>query len=288
MLARISFSPFDFTAVEYKLRHDAAEADLVLANGSAVFHPMPKLLFRLASMWKVTWSLSTARYTALSMGSVFIHEGSMQMLACLQEAAHGATGLVGSDQDDDTDEEDALLRQRQGFLKQACGRTQQDRGSKKRRARQPAQNRRTTGKSVAPVSNLDESADVEIEASWQNALERQDGVIPQAAPLASSSSRASGSKLGSTPLQPAVSAEPPPGLPWKDDKGYCFVMVADDVSKPAKKIYLGKNPRTVVLQKACLCELRRRWCCLLTQLNFRSDHGSASWDKLTRGLHMLR
>ena len=296
VLGRVSFSPFDFTAVEYKLRDASAEADLVVQNGSAVFHHMPQLLYRLAGLWEHRWSLRTARYTALSMGSLCINEDSMQSIICLQEGPRGATGIVGSDQDDDTDEEDAVLKQRQSFLKHACGK-KHDQNSKKRRLRQPVS--RTTRKSVAPVANnVDESIDVEVEALWHTALEHQDGVVAQPrAEQPSSSSRASGAR--SEPMsRPPASEDHPLGVPWKDAKGYCFTMVANAVpSAPAKKTYIGKNLRTVeaeqymcVTVEHCVAFLPDAGAVvvLAVAVAFRSHYGSARGDELACSQHTLR
>ena len=61
-LARLSFSPFDFSAVQFQPRssslNGAIEADLVVVAGTAVMHQMAQLLYKLVV---VMWQSSSAQ-----------------------------------------------------------------------------------------------------------------------------------------------------------------------------------------------------------------------------------
>ena len=77
----------------------------------------------------------------------------------------------------------------------------------------------------------------EIEASWTDAYETA-MPLPNVGPDPKASSSSSSANIASSSSAAAPAATTTPLIPWKDDKGYCFLPAPD---KPHGR-YLGRNP----------------------------------------------
>ena len=233
VLGRISFSPFDFTACEFRPCRDVTEhmqATLHVSAGVAVLRTMKQLLYKLALQDDAF--LGTADFQAISLGSIRILPASGRPLSVLATGPHGVAGIRGAGNNrvagDDSDNEERFLDKCNMMLKRALGSV--GAGAVKAKAKPACAKRRTTSKPAKPKCSMPadagahahEKIDHEIEVTWSDAMLAGLGSHDDLQP-----SRLSSGASGSRDPAPAapVQATRPAGIPWKDDQGYAFVMV---------------------------------------------------------------
>ena len=242
ILGHVSFSPFDFSCIHMQPAScpnddGSIAADIVVVDGTALLQTMTKLLYGLASRTSIC--LGTAEYKAVSLGRIHILRDTKQKLMELRTGVHGVAGLArqGGGEVHTSDEEDELSK-RNGLLKRALGVVQAKKKAKaakastaKTRASAPAAQRRPRARAVGQQA-VDEQVDEEIAERWADAVEDDLGLVmqPQPSEPSSSSARCPVSK----PEQPSF----PKQVPWKDEKGYVFVMVQRDGEEMRQK-HLG-------------------------------------------------
>ena len=219
LMARVAFSPFDFTAVELKPKLDSDGvllADIQMLGGTAVMRPMAQLLLELAGRAAIT--LHSAEYKTLSLGSIMVVGSSEQALISLQDA-----GLAGNRQQEDAagssgseDEAMLMLEKRASLLKRAMGvgrRQAGQQGQKTKRqpgaARQASSDRRAIKQAPATADSQHEQA---IAEEWASMTEHRLGDGAR-----SSSSSSSSAPNAAANVQPA---RPQQFRPWKDDNGH--------------------------------------------------------------------
>ena len=242
ILGHVSFSPFDFSCVHMQPASHPNDdgsiaAEMVVVDGTAVLQTMTKLLYGLASQTSIC--LATAEYKAVSLGCVHILPGTQQKLMDVRSGVYGVSGLVkqGKGEVHTSDEENELGR-RNGLLKRALGVVQ---AKKKASATKPAKPRASAVRNRPRTSAVgrqavDEQVDSEIVERWADAVEDDLGlvILPQPSEPSSSSAPVLPMPPVSKPEQPKI----PKQVPWKDDRGYVFVMVQRD-GEEMKKKHLG-------------------------------------------------
>ena len=238
LLSRVSFSPFDFTAVEQQPASSRlpTQAEARLSNNQAIFRTMPQLLCKLTSLPQFV--LCTAEYRALSLNAIKV-DGALQRLSELRIARP----VVNTAEDSDTDHEEVLFGQMRGILKRAIS-------ARSAPKPQPKRPNADAASAATAVCDASDAADRTIEAAWLAALDDEMGVVPRvpSEPSSSSSSRDQKREATHAPVPELAHQETDPGtrphVPWKDDKGYCWVMVppapgATTGTQTLKKIHLG-------------------------------------------------
>ena len=254
MLARVTFSPFDATAIEFEMtgKWTAQMAVSTLtshAGQGAMFMTLPSLVFDLAHLDLSTMMLRTARYSATSLRGITLHHDSLQ----------GPDAVAGPVCDDDDDADPRELRsldaKRNLFRLALRGKDKptshttsshrrlqlrQGRAKPARQAKQRVHDGSNTPSQVEPVPQLpkpegesipvqeDASArcDAEVEAAWHAAIDAQNPIEAASA----SSSRPSPS-TSAKPSSSAVFKKCEPILsrtsPWRNEQGYCFIYRPD-------------------------------------------------------------
>ena len=133
MLSRVSFSPFDFSAVRLHLRHHNlpahADTDISSTDRVASFQCMAKLLYDLAV--RRPGLLATANYKAVSLGTIVV-DGPISMLEDLLVRCVAQRVI-----DSETDKEESIIEQRKSLLKRAFARDEKTKPQPKRRRRKP-------------------------------------------------------------------------------------------------------------------------------------------------------
>ena len=235
VLGRVSFSPFDFTAVHLhpsEQRNGSVMGEIVSLHGAAVMHNMDQLLVDLAGRSNIC--LATAHYDAVTLGSIRLKLGSQQTLERLQAGVHGVGGMVNRrGVEAASSDEDDVLHHRSDLLQRALGQGPKKRAQPQRKKSTKAKasaakaraRRSATDTAAVPdeaagsaqVAGMDAKIDHAIATSWSEALEADLGGIAHNPAAASSSSSA----------RPAVEAVEQVKTPWADEKGHVFVMVPD-------------------------------------------------------------
>ena len=240
VLGRVSFSPFDFTAAEFRpdTVSEHMQAMLHVSGGVAVLRTMKQLLYKLA-LQQDTY-LGTADYQAINLGSIRIIPGSGKPLAVIAAGAHGVAGIRGAVAgnnrvgEDETDDEEHVLDKRSTLLKRALASSAAGAAKAKAKAKSSASKRRTpvaTAKQkpsmpAAVSTHAHEQIDREIAETWSDALLADLGNhdVRQSSRMPAASGASGSHEPPAAPVQPTR----PLGVPWKDDNGYAFVMVADE------------------------------------------------------------
>ena len=263
MLCRISFSPFDGTAVEFKPLPDL-KAKLVVTQGpagprTAQFKALPKLLFHFVHVMDSNneLSLATANYQARNLNEV---EFSAMTMGKDIPIMNDQDDLVSDEEHGDTDKLFASLTH---VLQTALGK--QTKSSQPRHTRQSGhgkdqkvkkakacqkQNNKVDGAHQEQPSNPNEpglagQTSALIENEWGTAVEAELGPVkcvpvdePKPASsepppsAASSSSRACGGGGGGDGV-PILSKT----HPWRDAQGYAWAFSVDT----GKAVHLGQG-----------------------------------------------
>ena len=249
LLCRLSFSPFDFTAVQMQVPPGVASlplraTTLVLTDGSPSLRSMAQLLCGLIGAGERDIVLATAAYRAVALGAVIV-EGEIQMLSTLRPPVP----VRGNNQGSDSDSDEAELNQRRALLKRADSGKRDPQPKKRRRVpsgpkNNPKSRPKPKTKAAARPSNLGASdkVDAETEQAWLNAIEDEAGPVVEPSRSSSSSSRPSAPPSQPRPdIQSAGINHPDhlEGVPWKDDQGHCWVMARSGDAMPTKRYHLG-------------------------------------------------
>ena len=261
LLTRVSFSPFDFSALQMKLPPNGSlpmcvDTDIVGVSPSVgvVLRSKAQLLLELAS--KQGCVLATTSYKAVSLRTIRLDD-AVEMLSDIRAGVSGGAGsrgrgVLGCDSDSDKDE--AIVGQLQGMLKRAAA------GGQAAPKRQPAKRKRANTPSSHTVrkqprsSNADSAGqaihdqagqvDQAIEKAWIDAVIEEAGEMPAATAVhepASSSRDAPRRASGLESLEPQAGNQLR-RKPWKDERGYCFAM-AKSASGDVQQKHLGSFVR---------------------------------------------
>lgn len=250
LLTRVSYSPFDATAVQLEMIGRNRARIVVKEFPGPEFLSLPMILKTMSARM---WTLYHAKYKALSLGEIEIDLNTVQEPAIVN-------GDDGADDNDSSSEgEESRLSTQHALIKQAL----QPANTKKRRNTtttttntldpEPKRVKRTAPatsfldarkatksahsklgiKSVQNDSeNLGVADDIDrqIMTEWEAAATAQAGPLPPTNPSASHEKAQAESATGSQTV-PVLSKV----YPWRDDKGYCWKFNA----KNGKAMHLG-------------------------------------------------
>ncbi|CAE7618975.1 unnamed protein product, partial [Symbiodinium necroappetens] len=281
LLTQISFSPFDFSALQMRLPPNGSlpmsvDTDIsgVGQSVSVVLRNKAKLLYELASMPGCV--LATTNHKAVSLRTILL-DGDVEMLSDIRAGGSGGAsgrGRMGCDSDSDRDE--SIIDQLQGMLKRATrGQVApKQQPQKRKRANVPSSHtvrkkpRRSTAYDAAgqPIHDLASQVDREIEATWIDAAIGEAGDMPTAAvahePASSSRAAPAPQQVSGQESSQTVAADQR-RKPWKDEKGYCFAMVRSD-SGDVRHKHLGGfacisatryHVQSQTLFQRCVCQV---------------------------------
>lgn len=231
MLTRISFSPFDATAMEMTLIDSGARAKLKVDSetGKPIFRPLPRLLLEMSSV-DPPMKLYTCTYRAISLEEICIDDEFVLVQAAKPTCDENSQS---------SDDNDARCFLAGAILKRALGkgrgRGRRGKGSgRKSRGRQCSSSSRKVQKQTqtskrksieaeAELPNVADKVSQEIENEWHKALESQLGPVPSSKTSSSTvgtGTPASSSRAPQSSAIPVVSKE----YPWTDEKGHCWVF----------------------------------------------------------------
>ena len=281
LLARVSFSPFDATAIEFDMVDEKrARLSLVNLHGhrTAKLKPLPLLLMQI-SRDRPVLELKTCNYRAVSLAEIELTGG------LLRPSEIGVYDQQAAEECDSDDGQDKELSAKSALLRAAAG-TKQKRAARARdtkpksqastdsiskvlsklkqsskKKRKKAFARQNDRDSDGSSSNAEEEGGVAANASndilqeWQGALEAQLPVAPAKSQSSSSTSARPAEKaevVAEQPAAPSVSAAsvavPIESFthPWKDTKGFCWIYVAE-TGKPYPLGFLALTLRFAVI-----------------------------------------
>lgn len=251
LLTRVSYSPFDATALQFVMTGEKTAKISVDASSCPKFIPLASLL---VEMSRKTWELKTATYQALSLSEIQIDVGSVKAAGDInvKPVDEGASDSDGSDS------EDCELEKGFAFIKNVIEAphsktkkmSRKNVGQRTERKKTLAvesgfldmKTTRKTKKSTPEQLGVAGEIDQTIASEWLNALESELGPAP--APCKRQDPGSGGS--GSVPQVPAVSSSSSsrPSVPivsrvypWRDDNGYCWKY--SENSGKAKHLGLG-------------------------------------------------
>ena len=98
LLARISFNPFDATAVQFKMVGEL-HAELVVDQDVAVLHRLPAILFRMAEIEEI-YIVKTGSFTAVSLKEIALKGSSVHQCITSGEAVVEGDGQEGQEESD--------------------------------------------------------------------------------------------------------------------------------------------------------------------------------------------
>lgn len=253
VLARVSFSPFDGTAIEFKWTSADTAHVCRTPDGFPIFRTLPCLMYKFAQeRCRETVSIRIARYKAVSLNGIRIQHDTVQL----------PTSAIGGDAGDDDESSschDQALVDRLNLLKRAAGiATSGNRGRGRGRSRGQGQSRgsgRSRGSRGRKRTLTEHEPDVhaaadddqlkqqrhdvqksgesdgvagevhdEIMMHWGNAIAIQSGPLKKDEPARKASKPTPSSSSSSIPIVSYTE-------PWKDDKGYCWVY-NEETKKP--------------------------------------------------------
>eukprot|EP00438_Fugacium_kawagutii_P032896 Skav234338 [mRNA] locus=scaffold306:500809:502110:+ [translate_table: standard] len=237
LLARVSFNPFDATLIEFVLEGET-RATLKIANGAAVLHRLPLLLYKLAQLDDDLLP-KTGTYSVMSLKEISI-DGS-RLCSCIADG--GSRELVTEEPAKNNDNDTQLDPRHtwQAVMKALQGSKSATKTSNKRKGNQDQQRKgngnekalmnRKKKTNVNPVQPVEDSEGVSDKidqttmVEWGTALETQLGPIPLTPVSQPTSSSSSSTRQNPNPDR---STGPPPipivsrTVPWRDERGYCW------------------------------------------------------------------
>ena len=218
LLSRVSFSPFDGTAIEFKMSdfNNARAKAVDSEEFGLMVRPLPLLLQQVAAKHPSSTPLwvSTCKYKAISLNEIELDQSGLvpaiQYGATAKAAADDGGGNQPSDHSgqEDNGDSDMLISNSRSMLKAALGGMSKKRSravSKsdqyrmlKRRVQKDTKRCKTTEDAVWRIAKGDDNgnagdgrADIASETitqEWANAIEAQLGPLPAAAGSTSTSS----------------------------------------------------------------------------------------------------
>lgn len=256
LLTRMSFSPFDATAVQMQMTGPSTASIVLSEFPGPEFIPLPRVLLKMAS---TTLEMRVAKYKAISLGQVCISLSELQTADALsQQDKHRESDSEDSSSDEDVDTRTAILKaalhmkpkskpaQAKNKSKPIPGSSTQkqqqqqscilDMRKKKQQTQQPRQKKKQLDSADKGIAS---TIDGFIDTEWAAAKESQVGPLPlsQQSNGRNSGSRcnlaASSATNAAAPSNSSSSKAPVPipiqsfTHPWRDEKGYCWVYDPD-------------------------------------------------------------
>lgn len=237
LLARISFNPFDATAVEFKMVGDL-HAELQVDQDVAVLHRLPAILVRMTEI-EETYIVKTGAYTTVSLKEIALKGSSVHQCITAGEAVVEGDGQEGQEENDNEFGPLNMKMTKRHMLRALQG----SKASQKKtvvKKKDQKQKPKEVGKKGPNKGSSKSDKDIALEdpgksdivdsailKEWGGALAEQLGPIV-ANP--SSASSASSERKPSTPSEnKPVSATPIMSYtqPWRDAKGYCWTYKAE-------------------------------------------------------------